>query len=227
MNNSTLKGKTMTQENETPELEDEEDTEAAPAPGKKKSKRRAAYKYEQREGTCSTVEDAKSDLDDLASECREIVDNASEGLSQTERIQTFESTADTLENVSDISVPECLSDIPIHYTEAVNVNKRKGPSRAKRAENIASIYRAAAQAAQEALDEASPTWTDWAEYEAFEALSDAEKDERRAEPEFEEPAGMNEPDIKEEDESDIESFISDCESAADEIEGCEFPGMYG
>ncbi len=66
-----------------------------------------SYKFVER---FSNIEDAAADfyneVQELAGECREIVDNASEGLAQTDRIQTFESTADTLENISEENIPK-------------------------------------------------------------------------------------------------------------------------
>ena len=56
----------------------------------------ASYKYVNCTGTVSSIEDAFAELQSLGEEAREIVDNAPEGLNQTDRINTFEDTASTL-----------------------------------------------------------------------------------------------------------------------------------
>lgn len=108
-----------------------------------------SYKYVMCQGTVSSVEDAFSALEDLASECREVYDNASEGLQQTQRIQTFGDTADTLEGLSCPDVPECVSELAISYSEAT---KKRGVSRAKRCENAVSVLQAAVDALENWLD---------------------------------------------------------------------------
>lgn len=113
----------------------------------------ASYKYQQCTGTVSSIEDAYSALEDLGNECREIVDNAPEGLNQTDRIQTFDETAGTLENMSAPDIPECVQDLAIGYSEAVWARKRGGISRARRCENAASVLQAAVGALEEWLDD--------------------------------------------------------------------------
>lgn len=148
-----------------------------------------SYKMSTCTGTVSSVCDAYSALEELGSECREVADNASEGLSQTQRIQTFDETAGVLENLSEPDVPECVQDLAINYSEEVPRSKRRAPSRAVRCANAASVLTAAAEALEEWLD-----------------------DEANAE---------------HEDRDEVESLRDQLQNDAGEVEGCEFPGMYG
>lgn len=65
-------------------------------------------------GLAAVLGDALSEIVSLAEECREIVDNASEGLSQTQRIQTLDETASVLEGLSEPDVPEGV-EIDVTY----------------------------------------------------------------------------------------------------------------
>jgi hypothetical protein len=56
---------------------------------------------------------AFTDLADLAIECREVVDNAPPGISETQRIQTFDETANTLESLEEPDVSAELAKIKI------------------------------------------------------------------------------------------------------------------
>lgn len=113
----------------------------------------SSYKHVQCTGTVSSVSDAYSALEELGSECREVVDNASEGLSQTQRIQTFDETAGVLENLSEPDVPECVGELAITYSERTPKHKRRAPSRAVRCSNAVSVLQAAADALEEWLDD--------------------------------------------------------------------------
>ena len=155
--------------------------------------------------TVSSVDDAFSALEELGSECREIVDNASEGLQQTSRIQTFDETAGTLEGLSQPDVPSCIADLGITYSEQTS---KRGLGRARRCQNAVSILQAAADAAQAWLDERP------------------EIDELESDPNPEGEEG-EEKDYTNEDRDEVETFISDLESLISDAENCEFPGMYG
>jgi hypothetical protein len=61
------------------------------------------------------VHDAFTDLAELSGECREVVDNAPEGLNQTQRIQTLEATADELDNLQEPEIPAALAELPVKY----------------------------------------------------------------------------------------------------------------
>ncbi len=125
---------------------------AAPKEQKAK-KRRPAYKSVACEGTVSSVSDAISELESLAEECREVVDNSGEKLAETQRIQTFSSTADTLEGISEPEVPDAISSLDISYSESRPSRKGRGTSRATRRDNAVSILQAAVEAAQGFLDD--------------------------------------------------------------------------
>ena len=113
----------------------------------------ASYKYQNCTGTVSSVEDAYSALEELGGECREIVDNAEGGLAETQRIQTFDGTAGTLENLSAPDIPECVQELAISYSEAVPTRKRMATSRARRCENAVAVLTAAVAALEEWLDD--------------------------------------------------------------------------
>lgn len=140
-----------------------------------------AYKSVQCGGTVSSVEDAFSALEELGSECRELVDNVEgTGLRETGRIQTFDETASTLEGLSAPDVPECIAEVSISYHESVPARKGRGTSRATRCQNAIAVLQAAAEAAQQWLDdEANEEHDDRDDVDSFiqeleSAVSDAE-----------------------------------------------------
>lgn len=114
-----------------------------------------AYKIVSRETTVSAaVLDAISELEGLRDECQEIVDNASDGLRETQRIQTLEETANTLDGaLQDLDVPTAVEGLTVKYSEQVNKDKRSGPSRAVRCANAVSMLEAAISAVEEKLEE--------------------------------------------------------------------------
>jgi hypothetical protein len=62
------------------------------------------------------VDSFYADLEELAGEVREIVDNAGENLANTSRIQTFDATADLLENIdrpTEPKLPEALATMEV------------------------------------------------------------------------------------------------------------------
>jgi hypothetical protein len=113
----------------------------------------SSYKFENRVGTVASAEDAINSLIDLGNECREIVDNASEGLAQTQRIQTLDEVAGTLENLDTPDLPECVRDLGISYQEQVWRRKRGGPSRNARRSNETAVLFAVVGALEEWLDD--------------------------------------------------------------------------
>lgn len=127
----------------------------------------------------STIESAFSGIDDLASEVREVVDNASgTPRENTSRIQTLSETADTLESLSAPDLPDGETPIgarPVSYT----LDEHRRMSRADRRDNIVAMLGAAAEALADVEDE---TWS---------------------------------------------SIRDEIENAASELEGCEFPGVFG
>jgi hypothetical protein len=97
------------------------------------------------------IEGGYAELESLQQECQEIVDNATEGLSQTQRIQTLEETASALYNAdSPPDVPEFLQDVEVTYTE--DQRKSKSHSRATRCSEACATLSAAIEGIQNWLD---------------------------------------------------------------------------
>jgi hypothetical protein len=95
------------------------------------------------EGTLAdAISRAFADLSDLATECREVVDNASELSQQTNRIQTLEQSADELESLEAPDIADALSATPIKY----ELPKRRYVSRAAHAADAATILGACVRA---------------------------------------------------------------------------------
>ena len=126
-------------------------------------------------------------IEELASECREVVDNAS-GTSRenTQRIQTLDETASTLENQQE---PEVI-DTERRVTFQVHPDKRRGLSRQKRLDNAIS---------------------------AIEAIL-ADIDVRREQ--------IGDTDLEDERDA-LDSLRDELDNTLGEIQGVEFPGMYG
>lgn len=112
-----------------------------------------SYKHVTTETNVSAVEDAISNLEELGNECREIVDNASDGLKETSRIQTLDETAGTLEGISAPDIPECIADLPMTVTTEQSTRKGRGESRVVRCANAIAVLQAASEAAQQWLDD--------------------------------------------------------------------------
>jgi hypothetical protein len=107
-------------------------------------KRRNIKLIEHTTKIADAVSEAFSDLEELAGECREIVDNASEGLQATQRIQTLEASADELENLEPPEVPAALGELRVTYS----LPKRRYTSRMARASNATTKLEACAAALQ-------------------------------------------------------------------------------
>jgi hypothetical protein len=124
-------------EDERPE--DEDQFEDEPKKRKKKVKL-VAHEATLRE----TVGDAFADLIELAEECRELVDNVSDspGLSQTQRILTFDETASALENLIKPNIPTGLENIKVTYS----LPKRRNGARWARASHACDIITACEEA---------------------------------------------------------------------------------
>ncbi|CAA2367836.1 hypothetical protein [Xylella phage Bacata] len=157
-----------------------------------------SYKHVACQSNVSAISDAISSLEELGSECREIVDNASENLQQTSRIQTFEETASTLEGISEPDIPDCIADLPINYNEQRSTRKGRGESRAVRRDNALAVISAAREAADE--------WINTRTGEHEDAGSSIDDDEEA---------------------QAVVEFVGELENLESDIEGCEFPGMYG
>jgi len=157
-----------------------------------------SYKRVSATGTVSDAESAIDSLKELGSECREIVDNASDGLKETQRIQTLEETADALEDLDMPDIPEAVAGLSFDYHVQENRRKGRGPSRAVRRDNEVELL----SACQSAVDQ----WVG----------------ERIAEIEEE---GGNPDDHDEVQEA--EQFSSELGDIISNAESAEFPGMFG
>lgn len=154
------------------------------------------------EGTVlGAIEGAIETLTELRDEFQEIVDNASEGLQQTERHQTREATVEALSFVDDGTpdIPEEARDLPCSWTE----NRHPKASRAARRDNAV----AALSAALSELED----WKSAAE-ERQSADDEAEKD--------------RDEDL-EQGISDAEESIATLEQWISDAESTEWPGMFG
>lgn len=146
------------------------------------------------------VSSAFTELTDLAGECREIVDNASEGLAQTQRVQTLDETASALEGLSEpAEVSEKIGAARIRYTEST---KKGGLSRAVRRDNAVAALQSVVDWCGERIEE-------------IETELRAANEEEEAESNLENEKG------------ELESLRDDAQEAIDAAEACEFPGMYG
>ena len=103
----------------------------------------------------TTIEDAISTafsiIEDLANEVREVVDNAADtNFASTQRIQTLEETADTLENTDEPTVPPGLHALEV--TVVTFVKRRQ--SRADRRDEACAYLAAVIELLQEREDDA-------------------------------------------------------------------------
>ena len=74
------------------------------------------------------LDDGYSQIAELQGEVQEIVDNASEGLSATQRIQTLSETADTLSNMEAVSVPPEVEALNLKAVFLPSLSTRTGRS---------------------------------------------------------------------------------------------------
>lgn len=143
-----------------------------------------------------------SELEELASECREMFDNASEGLQQTQRLQTFDETASTLEGLCEPDVPEYVGELRFQVRQEIPNRPRRGLSRATRRDNAVALLQGAMEAIQERIEK-------WEANRDEEGATEAQQSE-------------NQDYIDE-----AQSLVDELESAIGDAEGTEFPGMYG
>ena len=103
-----------------------------------------SYKYEQCKGKLGDmVSNACSELEELGSELRDWASGMEgTGLENTEKYSTVSEAADALENINAPDVPKELQEIELSYSQAVNKNKKAGPSRAVRLENACNLLSA-------------------------------------------------------------------------------------
>jgi hypothetical protein len=114
----------------------------------------ARYKSTSHKTTLSgALADAYSALQELAEEVREVVDNASgTNFENTQRIQTLDETASTLEGINEVTVEGVIGDFEVEYAQSVS-SRRRGLSRRARCDNALDIYDTCIQVLQEKSDE--------------------------------------------------------------------------
>lgn len=96
---------------------------------------------------------ALGEIQSLAEETREVVDGASgTPRESTQRIQTLDETASTLEGLEEPSIDEAII-MEVTFSEALPRSRRKGLSRASRRDNATSALDAAIQALTDADNE--------------------------------------------------------------------------
>ena len=149
----------------------------------------------------SAISSFFSEIEELASECRELVDNVVDNLKNTGRIQIFDETASVLEGMQEVDAPDDLPDVAgvgletfLSITQYVPRPKNGRTSRAVRCENACIMGRAGIDAVRAYLDA----------------------------PEFEDPADELHDLLTE-----WRDFCVEIEGYLDEAEGVEFPGMFG
>jgi hypothetical protein len=125
-----------------PEYEDDEDREYAEFEERRAKRERNIKLVERTDKIASSIGDAFGDLEELAGECREVVDNAEGGLRETQRIQTLEASADELGALEVPDVPAALAELPVTYS----LPKRRYVSRVARATDAGTILYACVDA---------------------------------------------------------------------------------
>jgi DNA repair exonuclease SbcCD ATPase subunit len=158
----------------------------------------------------------------LGEEFREICDNTSENLQQTDLYGRRDETASAVESLSE---PSCSSSVleELDAVTTIDLGKtyrgRQTQSRACRANNASAQIRAAADAVREWLNENE---------ELPEAdTNDPASMKARIEKLEELEAASIDPDDYEQARNEAESLADELESLADEIDGMDWPGMFG
>jgi hypothetical protein len=147
----------------------------------------------------SLIDDAFSVIEELAGEMREGFDNMEGGnLGSTQKCQTYGETADTLEGVNAPDLPDALNNIKVIRYPSTS----KSTGRAHRASEASSDLNLAADAIEE--------WVT----DKREMLDERDDDD-------------NEETEEELDLDGLDSLAEELRNAASELEGCEFPGMFG
>ena len=148
-------------------------------------KKREPIQHSSTVGGC--VSDAFSELQALGDEMRSWYDNMPENLQGGDKGSAVSEAADTLEGLSEPSVPDAVADVKVEWQSKPPT--KRGLSRSARRDEATMMLDLAATAAQ--------GWLDDPENETHEA-----RDE-------------------------VESFIDEVNSAKDDADNVEFPGMIG
>jgi hypothetical protein len=150
------------------------------------------------------------DVEGLSEEIREVCENMPESLQNGDRYQTLDATATELEDVTSRQedLPDWAEKLIGEEKVAVNVmylgGKRKGrESRAMRASNAAAY-----------ADAVISTLRDWADANAEKMDEDAKE-------------GIAGPEEMLTQIDEAREFADQLEEYKDQVEGCEFPSMFG
>ncbi len=143
------------------------------------------------------INDARSEVEELGSEMREWYENLTENLQQTGKSQSIEEAADALENVQIDDAPDFCSRLTLAFYPSLKCN-----SRADRCSEAVSRLRCAEEAIR-----------DWVadNYSDDDEISKVKIDEEEIEVCW----------------STLEDVCNNLSEVADELEGVEFPGMFG
>lgn len=153
------------------------------------------------------IEGAIDTLTGLRDEFQEIVDNASEGLQQTERHQTREATVDALSFVDDglPDIPEAAGEVSCSWVE----NQHPKASRAARCANAVSALESARDAIQNWIDDTTERADKLADKDAVVADDAADEDELRDQI------------------TEAEEAVNTLEEWIGSAQDTEWPGMFG
>lgn len=206
----------------------------------KKERRRApAYKHVVQKMTVSdAISQANSERETLAEEMRSWCDNMEEKFSTTSRFETASAAADALEGIDEVDCGNLDDDSQgeeIEVGQSVAARKGRGESRATRSGNAAALFEAAASALTSRAETLREKATEREEAETkkeekkTEDTGVVEGAEAKQPTEDEEEDDYDGPDSEElsKQADECEEVAQNCEQAKDELEGVEFPGMYG
>jgi DNA-binding transcriptional ArsR family regulator len=186
----------------------------------------------------SVISDAWGQITGLGEEFREIYDNAPENLQQNDVNQQRDETASAVENLSEPDVSNTiLAELTVDYTEDNGkvYRGRQSQSRACRASNASAMFRAAADAVNEWLGshgeegiveehaEEEGKWVYVIGTDISDETFDTEEDAKAA---LNDKLGYDMDDYNEAI-NEGEALASALEEIADEIDGMEWPGMFG
>lgn len=169
------------------------------------------------------ISDANSEIEDLKTEVEEWKDNIEENFSGTEKYNQLEEAYDQLENYSELEWPSEIEDFEIVYIPPVPkmFRGRITQSRASRLEEACDKL----QVVMDCLEDHKTEVVEKLR-KLLEDLEDVERtDEQRQQ--FCDENGITGDESPDDLESAIDDFIGEIENNKSEVEGVEFPGMFG
>jgi predicted ribosome quality control (RQC) complex YloA/Tae2 family protein len=164
---------------------------------------KSKYRAETRTATLdSVISDAFSEVECLNEEMQDWKASMEDkpGLAATDKFQRVSDACDTLEEHTDApDVSAMLAELPVTYVESVRIYKKAGPSRAIRAGNAVNRLDAVIEALSEIIDDEDKA-------KEIAEVHNAKADEVQQE---------------------AEELRDQLEEHKSEIDGVEFPGMFG